>query len=150
MTELQQRTLIVAKRHLGVKEEGGANRGPVVEKILQFVHLAKGNPWCAASAVYFAHTAAKEIGETCHLPKTGSTSALFRWARDTGNLLPAAAPGCLVLVEGDAYGTGFVHTALCHDVEDGGKTLLCVEGNLANRVKWNRRPGAGCRFARIV
>lgn len=149
MTPLQQRTLQVAKRHLGVKEEGGPNRGPVVEKILQFVHLAKGNPWCVASAVYFAHTAAKELGVTCHLPKTGSTSALYRWARESGNLLATPSPGCLVLVEGNAYGTGFVHTALCHDVEPGG-VLLCVEGNLANRVKWNRRPAVGCKFARIV
>jgi hypothetical protein len=141
--------LQVAKRFVGVREEGGANRGPWVEKFLAFVGLARGNPWCASWAVYCCHLAAKELGQSCSVPKTGSTSAIARWAKKTGNLLDGPEPGCLALVRGNAYGTGYVHTALVHDVLPDG-LLLTVEGNWLNSVRWNRRKAAGCDFARIV
>lgn len=149
MTQLQRQTLIVAKRFVGTREVGGSNRGPLVEKFLAFVGLAKGNPWCASFAAYCCHMAAKELGVSCSVPKTGSTSAIARWAMKTGNILSQPEPGCLVLVRGNAYGTGYVHTALVHDVLPNGM-LLTVEGNWLNSVRWNRRTAAGCDFARIV
>lgn len=40
--------LDVALGEVGVKERGGNNRGPDVEKYLGAVGLGRGNPWCAA------------------------------------------------------------------------------------------------------
>lgn len=120
-----------------------------MEKFLQFVHVAKGNPWCASFAVYCCHVAAKELGVDCAVPKTASTSAIARWAKQNGNLLAKAEPGCIGLLRGNAYGTGYIHTYLVHTVNDDG-TLVTVEGNLGNACRWNHRKSEGSDFARIV
>jgi hypothetical protein len=40
--------LTIAAKQVGVMEKTGHNDGPAVERYLDYVHLPKGEPWCAA------------------------------------------------------------------------------------------------------
>lgn len=147
MTELQQRTLQVAKRYLGVYEDQGSNRGKVIAQFQLFIgRWVLGQPWCAAFASFCLFTAAKELGVTPEFEKTASSSAIYRWAKRTGNLLPKPTDGCIGLVIGGP--TGHEHTCLVHTVE--GDTVLSVDGNISNRVRWVRRSTASMHYVRII
>lgn len=155
MTEIETQTLKEAKKHVGEHEQGGSNRGPFVAKCLMFVRCALGQPWCASFACFMIHEAAKQLGITAKFPKTPSTSAIARWAKANGRMLNEPRPGCVGLVKGNAYKTGYEHTYLVHPWPDGsvvknGK-LLTIEGNLGNAVRWNKeRSPEGSDFAEIV
>lgn len=150
MTELQQRTLQVAKRYLKVTEDPpGSNRGRVVDQFGAFFgRWMLGQPWCAAFATWAIYRAGHELGVTPMMPRSASSSELYRWAVRTKNLLPFPQTGCLGLVIGGP--TGHSHTCLIHAVEDGGRVVLSVDGNWRNRVTWVRRPVAALHYVRIV
>lgn len=158
MTPLQQRTLQVAKRFVGVRENLGPNRGTVVQKFqLWYGRWMVGQPWCVAFAVYCCDVAAKELGVPNPLLKTASSSALFAWAVKHGRRQPEPAAGDIFVVRsgglGDSDGRNnagktHIHTGLVHTVEPNG-TLTTIEGNFGNAVKWNKRNQRGLDFIRI-
>lgn len=58
---LVDRALIIAAAEIGVKEEGGPNRGPRVEQYLAAAGGAPGQSWCAAFVYWAFAKAAKEL-----------------------------------------------------------------------------------------
>jgi len=162
LTPLQQRSLQIAKRHIGEKEATGRNDGPAVLFWQRLV--AKGykwldkQPWCACFATGVVHLAAKDLGITPRLPLDASSSSLYRWAKANGELLLGPTDGCIGLVKAGGAGdhdgrsnagSSHIHTFLVHTVNPDG-SLATIEGNFRNSTCWNKRkPPYGCDFIRI-
>lgn len=162
LTPLEQRSLQVAKRHVGEREASGRNDGAAVRFWQRLV--AKGatwldnQPWCVCFATGVVYLAGKELGMKPKLPLNASSSSLYAWAKREGQLLPKPVDGCIGVVrrggqgdqDGAAYaGKSHTHTFVVHTVEANG-TLVTVEGNFRNAVCWNRRRAPyGCDWIAI-
>jgi len=157
LTRLQQRSLQIAKRHVGEREATGRNDGAAVRFWQRLV--AKGyswldnQPWCVCFATGVVYLAGKELGVTPELPLNASSSSLYAWAKRQGKLLPQPVDGCIGVVRapvgGSAEGRSHTHTFLVHTVHPNG-VLASVEGNFRNAVGWNqRRVPYGCDWVEI-
>jgi len=117
---LSERAILLAAERVGVRESGGANRGPWVERFLRSVGLGGGYSWCAA----FAHWCLKEAGAT-RLPR--GAAAVRNWAADakrTGYLIDEPKRGCLFYwLDKNQLG----HIGFVIDVE--GSRFRTIEGN---------------------
>lgn len=163
MTELQQRTLQVAKAKVGQREATGRNDGPFVRMLQRFVANGAawldGQPWCIMFVTWAIHAAAKDLNIKPVVPKNASSSSLYQWARRNAMLLTHPVAGCIGLVRrggrGDSdgrssAGKSHIHGFLVHTVEADG-TLVTVEGNFSHAVKWNRRRKPyNCDFVQIA
>ena len=130
-----------ANAFVGVSEQGGDNRGQMVELFLRGVQLPPGQPWCAA----FVH----HVGYASHydqllrrsswpLPATGSCEALARAARAAraaGALREEPHVGDVFLLY-SARQRRFVHTGIVVGVDGEEQvhardvhTCVTVEGN---------------------
>jgi len=109
----------VASALLETKEEGGANTGPVVDKILASVGLAPGHPWCAA----FNYYVFREAGLSDRVPRTGWSPA---WL--SGKRKPTEKAE-----RGDVFGIYFSslrrigHTGIIEDPKP--RYCITIEGN---------------------
>jgi hypothetical protein len=63
--------LRLATGELGVREQGGRNRGPRVETYLASVGAEPGKPWCAAFVYWLFAEAAVHLGYRNPLARTG-------------------------------------------------------------------------------
>jgi len=127
-----------ANAFVGVSEQGGNNRGQMVEHFLRSVHLAPGQPWCAAFVYhvgYSAHYDHLAKRSSWPLPATGSCEALARAARATGVLREEPYVGDVFLLYSRAR-ERFIHTGIVVGVQDEDRvhmrdTHVCVtvEGN---------------------
>lgn len=81
-----QKLIEVAKAEnaKNVREVGGMNRGPDVEKYQKTVGLAAGSPWCAA---FVAWCVTQSKGQVTP-PGWCSGSAITQWHRGTRKMLP--------------------------------------------------------------
>lgn len=159
-TPLERRSLQVAKRLLGKREATGRNDGWIARLTQRFIDPTlswlAGSPWCVCFVIYSVHTAAAELGTRSQLPKTASSSALFRWFVRNKKRIYKPRPGCIGMVRnGNASGSDrasnrgktHIHTFLVHDVQ--GHEVVGVDGNYRNRVAWSRRPITACDFGEI-
>jgi hypothetical protein len=127
-----------ANAFVGVSEQGGDNRGQMVEHFLRSVHLPPGQPWCAAFVHHVGHSAHYDHAtrrSTWPLPATGSCEALARAARANGVLRDEPHVGDVFLLYSRARAR-FIHTGIVVGVEDEQRVYerdfhLCVtvEGN---------------------
>ena len=116
--------LELALGQLGVRERGGANRGPQVDEYLRSVGLEPGQPWCAAFVYWCFAAAARSRGFVNPVPKTGSTLRLWMLSepvcRDSN-----PRPGLVYVLD---HGGGQGHAGIVTGVTgDGGMTE--VSGN---------------------
>lgn len=116
-----------AAARIGVREQPlGSNSGPLVNIYLASVGLPPGNSWCAAFVFYCVDAAAKKAGASNPLPRTGSCSALFRYAQRNGLLVSSPQAGDIFLCIGGE--TGHYHTGFVADDPSGGR-FPTIEGN---------------------
>lgn len=112
---LQERAYREAQKLIGVMEQGGNNRGPGVEKIINFVHGQAGAPWCGYTMAY-VYTLA------------GSKAVTWKWAAVR---LYLPGPGLTRTdkpVRGDLVRYKFDHIGMF--VKDNGDgTITTIEGN---------------------
>ena len=73
MSILTATVLDIARRSIGVHEQGGNNRGPQIDEYLASVGLEPGYPWCAAAQFYWFRQAAQRIGFENPFPRTASS-----------------------------------------------------------------------------
>jgi len=93
----------------GVRERGGPNRGPEVEKYLESVGRAAGQPWCVAIQYWAFEEAAKATQLRNPLPKTAGVIDHWRKAPERVKIRPEAlvddlrnlAPGSLFCIQHD-------------------------------------------------
>jgi hypothetical protein len=127
-----------ANAFVGVREEGGDNRGQMVEHFLRGVHLAAGQPWCAAFVHHVGHSAHYDHlarRSSWPLPATGSCDALARAASAQGVLREEPYVGDVFLLWSRARGR-FIHTGIVVGVQDEERVherdvhvCVTVEGN---------------------
>ena len=149
---LAQQALYRATQSLGVREDQGRNWGKWVRFYLQAAGLFFPAPWCAAFVSFKVGQAARDLGLEWQWPRRGgaavSSSALYRWARKRGHLLPAPQDNCVFLIRGGP--TGYRHTGFVSRVLPGGQRFTTIEGNVRDRVSARQLRTAGKVFIRIA
>jgi hypothetical protein len=130
-----------ANAFVGFGEEGGDNRGQVVEHLLRGVQLPPGAPWCAAfvhHVGFSAHLDSMTGHSSWPLPATGSCEALARVARAAGVLRDEPHVGDVFLLFGKTA-RRFIHTGVVVGVEDEDRVYesdvhvcVTVEGNTSD------------------
>lgn len=142
-----QRVLNWARSEVGVKEEGGNNRGPRVAEYLASVGLGVGEPWCAA---FIAFCFTKAAGSQCGWPMTADTWTIRDWAKANGCLHESPEAGDVFLIYNSA---GPTHTGFVASVQ--GEYVWTIEGNTGggsdtdgDGVHHKKRLISGMRFVR--
>jgi hypothetical protein len=121
---------------LEVAEHGGSNRGEVVSKLLRIQGGANGDPWCAAFYAYCYELGHDLAGVKCAYDPGLSTSQNVQRAKVAGKLTGDPHGGDAVCFIGDAYGTGYEHTAMFVDWADKAHTTYhTIEGNVGDSVQ---------------
>jgi hypothetical protein len=124
MEALPQQTLIVAHSQLHVREIGGNNLGPEVQKYQAFCGLHPGDPWCACFVSWCIDQAAQQLGlPSYRFKKSGAALGLLH--RNPDLLLTAPEPGCVFVID---HGGGKGHTGFAVAVNIDG-TIATLEGN---------------------
>jgi hypothetical protein len=131
MEPLLERALAIAASKLGVREIGGKNRGPEVERFLANVGLPPGQPWCMAFVACCFGDAAAELGIVNPLPKTGSVLGMWKRSPDTWKRRHPERGAIFVHLVNMADPESHGHCGL---VEDFGRSvdgdyLVTLEGN---------------------
>ena len=132
--KLAERALEIAISQIGVRETGGANRGPAVKKYLGSVGLGEGFSWCMAFVYWCFDEAAKEQNVKNPLVKTGGVLAGWNGATcvkikstNAVNNPSLVKPGQIFILD---HGQGKGHTGFVKSVEGG--FLTTIEGNSNN------------------
>jgi hypothetical protein len=140
--KLHEKSLEIALSQNGVREIGGANSGPDVEKYLKSVGLGKGYSWCMAFVYWCFEEAAKDLNVENPLVKTGGV--LKGWNNSKGTKILAkntkenpelVKPGQIFIID---HGRGYGHTGIVKAVNGGFMTT--IEGNTNNN---HTREGIG-------
>lgn len=122
--------LEVARRQVGVRESGGPNRGPEVEKFLASVGLGPGYAWCAAFAYFCFEQSAKALRIPNPAVRTASVHKAFNDAPPAARVLPGdtvdtpPSPGSIYCID---HGHGRGHCGLVLAIRETG--ILGFEGN---------------------
>jgi hypothetical protein len=121
---------------LEIAEHGGSNKGEVVSKLLFIQGGHDGDPWCAAFYA-FCYELGHDLAGTKRTYDPGlSTSQNVPRAKVANRLTPHPQGGDAVCFIGDAYGTGYEHTAMfLRWVDEANGTYETIEGNVGNAVQ---------------
>lgn len=125
-----QEWLRVASGSIGIREQGGPNRGPHVGRYLRFVGLGPGYPWCMAFAQQTFDSARVRVGAPKgDLVKGAAVRDVYKRSRVKGKLLastvrvPAGAMMCFMKPN-----TPYGHVGIVRRNRLNGK-LEVIEGN---------------------
>lgn len=123
MKTLAAESIFVARSLLHVREVGGQNRGPDVERVLRRVHCGPGDPWCAAFVTDCIYEAEQQVGGPGQF--IGSASALKLLLLNPGLKISRPEPGCVFVMD---HGKGKGHCGFVLAVLPDGH-LVTIEGN---------------------
>jgi hypothetical protein len=110
-----------ANAFMGLVEEGGDNRGQMIERFLANVHQPPGEPWCAAFVYhvgFYAHYDHVSRISSWPLPATASCYELGRFAERGGALFREPEVGDVFLKFSRKLGR-FSHTGIVVGVSEG-------------------------------
>lgn len=159
-----------ASAFIGVREEGGNNRGPMIERFLEKVGHKEGQPWCAAFVYYvgyWSHCEPTSERSAWPLPATASCYMLGQFARKKQILVKEPMPGDVFLVYNPLL-MRFAHTGIVVQVSrrelraSGSVWYECItiegntneegsrDGDAVARKPRRFYPEAGDRFIRWV
>jgi hypothetical protein len=147
--------LKIAISKLGIKEATGNNDGVFVVMLQRWLDAGAGwmehQPWCATFATWCIYQAAKPLGLTPKIPRCGSSTSLYAWGKQNGQLLAAPVPGCIGLMKGSGGTPGKTHhhTFLVEQVHLAEGYVNGVDGNWRNAVSRTRHLIAECDFLGI-
>jgi hypothetical protein len=110
---LAELTIQIALSYDGVREVGGNNRGPEVEKFQASIGLEPGDPWCAAFVCFCIKKAAEQLGITPKFEYGGSVYKL--WTRNPDLQLSSPDTNCIFLINHglSKSGTRIGHMGFC-------------------------------------
>lgn len=145
LIELRTRTLQLAERYVGVREHGGRNRGPQIERWLANVHLEPGDAWCAAFAWSVLDESAKGLKMDNPLPKFASAAKLWKRAPEHMRSGRCTRGSIFVHFTDPENIHGYGHVGFVLGVD--GDHMMTVEGNTdddggrdGDGVWYKRRP----------
>jgi hypothetical protein len=128
LLELRTRALALAERYVGVREHGGPNRGPQIERWLAKVGLDPGAPWCAAFLYGVYDESAAGLSMPNPIPRTGGVSKLWSRAPEYMRYGKPTRGAIFVHFSQGTYAPGAKgHCGLVLGVDGG--NMLTVEGN---------------------
>ena len=108
----------------GLHEEGGNNRGLMIEKFLRAAGVEAGEPWCAAfvhHVGYWSHFDAAAMKSSWPLPATGSCWYLGEFAKRNQVLLEEPREGDVFLLFKPTLGR-FAHAGIVARIREAGET----------------------------
>lgn len=120
---LAEKTIEIARSYLNVREVGGANRGPDVERFLATVHVPPGNSWCAAYVTTCIYEATAVVGGPPQFK--GSAGALHLLDVNPNLRLTTPEEPCVFVLD---HGQGKGHTGYLVELLPDGH-FRSVEGN---------------------
>ncbi len=135
-SSLRQRILEIARGEVGVREEGGSNRGPRVREYQDASDLGgTGWPWCVAFVQWVMREAGNQLEH-----RGASVQNLKSWAEDTDRWIPksdhaSVQPGDMIIYSN--RGKRPDHIALVERVEGG--RVYTIGGNESNSVRESDR-----------
>lgn len=126
----------LAQRELGVRENGGGNRGADIARFGQAAGVGEGLPWCASFISYvYARAGVEGIGGTASALAFESQfqrAGAYHSFRDSRR---EPQPGDVVVFSRGGPGSGQGHVGIVERVENGRVTL--IEGNSGDAVRRN-------------
>jgi len=126
MSAFLGRVLEIAAGEVGVREVGGANRGPRVKEYLRSIGLDEGHPWCAAFLFWCWEQAARDCSVHNPMPRTGKVATL--WRRAALQRTPHPFPGAVfVHLTDPADPASKGHCGIVESVA--GTHVVAIEGN---------------------
>lgn len=135
------RLIAAASSFIGIGEEGGSNRGQVVDLFLRQVRQPPGQPWCAAfvhHVGYWSHFDHGARSSSWPLPATASCWELGQFARARAVLRSDPEAGDVFLVFSPEL-KRFAHTGIVVAVakteaspDDSVYTCTTIEGNTSD------------------
>jgi hypothetical protein len=128
-----ERLIAAALALNNITEQGGENRGQMVELMLREVDLPPGEPWCAAYVShigFWSHYDPTTHTSSWPLPMTGACAVLGAFAQAHTILETVPARGDLFLMYFPSLHR-FAHTGVILSVTDTPTASLCttIEGN---------------------
>lgn len=145
LLELRSRALALAERYVGVREHGGRNRGPQIERWLETVNLEPGQPWCAAFVSAVLKEAAAGLKMASPIPLSASVAKLWKRAPEHMRSGRCTRGSIFVHFTDPQNPHGFGHTGFVTGVD--GDHMMTVEGNTddaggrdGDGVWYKRRP----------
>lgn len=141
--DLGLEALRIAFTYVGQSESPlGSNRGPFVDNCNVAAGVPLGSPWCVSFAYFCVELACRRLKKPINeaMLRTGSSSALARWARSKKRLVSRPTAGDLfVCIGGETgyYHTGFVASELNAD-------------GLFETVEGNSDPAGGANGVKVV
>jgi hypothetical protein len=125
--------LEAARADLGVRETGGANRGPEIDAALRAVGAPVGSAWCAAMLTRWLRRAAEAAGVPSPIPGSAGAKAIGsqlvqagRWG-DARELAGRVGPGWIVVWHRGAPGAWTGHVGVVEAVQ--GDEIVTIEAN---------------------
>jgi hypothetical protein len=123
------RTLFVlaAEACVGIREEGGNNRGPMVKLIQETVGSADGEAWCLSFVMTCLAYAEVKTGVKSPLPATEHCMTLWNSAPKSSRVKIFPARGAIIIWKHGKGPSG--HTGVFLSAPEGQKVMNTVEGN---------------------
>ena len=144
----------LALSELGTKEATGKNDGAFILMLQRWLALGSkwmdGQPWCAAFATWCVWKAAATLRIKPILPKNGSSTSLYAFAKKNHLLLTKPVPYCIGLVKGDGGTKGKTHHHTFIVEKVGDLSVYGIDGNYKNAVTRSVRMIKECDFIAVV
>ncbi|NJS09877.1 MAG: CHAP domain-containing protein [Microcoleus sp. CSU_2_2] len=134
LSDPAQKLLNVARSYIGVREQGGNNRGRQVEEFQKAIGGAAAEPWCMSFAQYCIKAAESETQANSQVPE--SEHCLTVWNGSPSQLRRSRPePGSLVIWRHGNSTSG--HVGIVEAVNSDG-TFTTIEGNTSDSSGINR------------
>lgn len=126
---IRDQALRVALSEVGVREQGGNNCGPEVEKYLAAVGLPPGQPWCCAFVYWCYREATIRSGGALSqpLPRTGKVAHLWQRTQDLWRSNEPTAGAIFIHLVDPSDPESDGHCGIVTSFTD--RTISAVEGN---------------------
>lgn len=132
---------------VGIREQGGNNRGKLVELIQDTLGAAEGEPWCMSAVQSGLAWAELRSGKTSAIFASEHCMTVWRNSPPAQRVQAIPLPGAIIIW--NKLGTDSGHTGIVLEVLSGKKNemMLTIEGNTEagfNAFGKVERDGGGC------
>lgn len=131
MNLLTNQIVVEARKYLHVRETGGPNRGPEIDRWLTRAGSVPGQPWCAVFAGCMLADACRAVGVPLPIRLTASAHRLIERGQQAGGKADVPGPGYLFGVDHGKgpQGQQRGHCGIVVELDGDGLHMVTIEGN---------------------